>query len=104
MLSEKSIGFMTLFEACKDEVIKLEGISHQTLSNAFKFCHGEQLKELNNKDAFSLLFFSDAWEIAELKVSIVFFEFLDILLSLITVFFNFLITIIWHLYFYSSSP
>uniref|UniRef100_A0AC35FCC9 BTB domain-containing protein n=1 Tax=Panagrolaimus sp. PS1159 TaxID=55785 RepID=A0AC35FCC9_9BILA len=67
LLSEKSIGFRTLFDANKEDKIELEGIPDRTLELAFSFCHGKPLKDLTNDDLFSLNFFADCWEIPELK-------------------------------------
>uniref|UniRef100_A0A914PLJ6 BTB domain-containing protein n=1 Tax=Panagrolaimus davidi TaxID=227884 RepID=A0A914PLJ6_9BILA len=67
LLSEKSVAFRTLFDVNKDDTIEFEGIPDQTLELAISFCHGKTLKDLNNKDLFSLIFFADAWEIPELK-------------------------------------
>ena len=68
MLSENSIGFKTLFEANSNAVIQIEGIRDRTMELAISYCHGIPFKDHNYEDTFSLFFFSDSWEIPDLKV------------------------------------
>uniref|UniRef100_A0AC34FKB9 BTB domain-containing protein n=1 Tax=Panagrolaimus sp. ES5 TaxID=591445 RepID=A0AC34FKB9_9BILA len=67
MLIEKSKCFAALFEKSSENSLELEGIPDRTLEAAFNFCHGLPLKDMNNRECFSLLFFAETFEIPELK-------------------------------------